>query len=224
MLHERDWELAATGKLRETRHSLHMVEATAAYAAGSGAWPSNGGGLLFVTSSNDIWPREGHRRLTSRLLRACCVVPSVYLDNAVTVYMDAKECAAKGHAVTPLKLLRVALGRRLKLHDKHDTVFRHTPACKVGRLPQPRAIAAALEHKSDLDKLLSAARDNGLAVVVCVDGLTSASTETWYQLHSLQQSFHARVFAADDSKALIGRSAANSVAGLQTVRFPFFAE
>lgn len=130
----------------------------------------------------------------SQLLQFCATVPSILLDNVVGVYFDAKSPEAVQHGLTPLELLHEALSRRLERSAKS--------------LRAPRSLQQALNERGGIDKLLAAARANGLAVVVCVDEARatyhadSPTADTWSQLHGILQSFWACAFIADSTTML----------------------
>ena len=130
----------------------------------------------------------------SQLLKLCTIVPSILLNNVVSVYFDAKCADATVHGLTPGVLLREALRRRL--------VRSATP------LPWPDAIKEALEGECSIPVLLNAAHVNQLAVVVCVDEVEatyhtdSPTANTWAELHDLLKSWTACTFVAGDTTML----------------------
>ena len=130
----------------------------------------------------------------SQLLKLCTIVPSILLNNVVSVYFDATSGNATAHGLTPGVLLREALRRRL--------VRSATP------LPRPDVIKEALERGCSISVLLSAAHVNQLAVVVCVDEAEatyhtdSPTANTWGELYDLLKSWTACTFVAGDTTML----------------------
>ena len=130
----------------------------------------------------------------SQLLKLCTIVPSILLNNVVSVYFDAKCADATVHGLTPGVLLREALRRRL--------VRSATP------LPRPDVIKEALERGCSISVLLSAAHVNQLAVVVCVDEAEatyhtdSPTANTWGELYDLLKSWTACTFVAGSTTML----------------------
>ena len=130
----------------------------------------------------------------SQLLKLCTIVPSILLNNVVSVYFDATSGNATAHGLTPWVLLREALRRRL--------VRSATP------LPRPDVIKEALERGCSISVLLSAAHVNQLAVVVCVDEAEatyhtdSPTANTWGELYDLLKSWTACTFVAGSTTML----------------------
>ena len=130
----------------------------------------------------------------SQLLKLCTIVPSILLNNVVSVYFNATSGNATAHGLTPWVLLREALRRRL--------VRSATP------LPRPDVIKEALERGCSISVLLSAAHVNQLAVVVCVDEAEatyhtdSPTANTWGELYDLLKSWTACTFVAGSTTML----------------------
>lgn len=145
--------------------------------------PSNSSGFAFVGD-------KGTGK--TKLLQLAAVVPSVLLDNVVSVSMDAKSDVVQHHGLTPSMLLWAALHRRVA-----------SPS------PLPRRPSYDLpDIDSSIDPLLDFARASRLAVVVCVDEARatyhpdSTSAASWPELHSTLQRFTACAFIADSTTTL----------------------
>lgn len=161
-----------------------IVHSTASDAAGLATDESNGSGIVVGE------PGVGK----SLLLKMCTIVPSILLNNVVSVYFDAKCADATVHGLTPGVLLREALRRRL--------------VCSATPLPWPDVIKEALEGACSIPVLLDAAEVNQLAVVVCVDEAEatyhtkSPTANTWAELYDLVNSYTACVFVTGTTTVL----------------------